>query len=123
MPGPLTLVLSSAGTLPAAVTAGTGKVGVRIPDHPVALAVLRAVGEPLVVTSANLSGQPAATEAGQVLGQFEDRVDLVLDGGPCALGQESTILDMTVLPPRVLRKGAIGWPALAAVLAEPAGTQ
>jgi L-threonylcarbamoyladenylate synthase len=116
-------VLSSAGTLPAAVTAGTGKVGVRIPDHPVALAVLRAVGEPLVVTSANLSGQPAATEAGQVLGQFEDRVDLVLDGGPCALGQESTILDMTVLPPRVLRKGAIGWPALAAVLAEPAGTQ
>jgi len=116
MPGPLTLVLTASGRLPGVVTAGTGKVGVRIPNHPVALAVLRAMAEPLVVTSANLSGQIAPTDAEQALRQLEGRVDLVLDGGTCVVGRESTVLDMTAQPPRILREGAITRAELEAAL-------
>lgn len=123
MPGPLTLVLTGSGLLPAALSAGSGKVGVRIPSHPVALAVLKAIAEPLVVTSANLSGRTATTSAEAALRQLEGKVDLVLDAGPCELGRESTVLDMTVSPPRVLREGAISWSRLEAVLAEPADAQ
>jgi L-threonylcarbamoyladenylate synthase len=107
MPGPLTLVLPAAGVLPDIVTGGSGTVGVRIPNHPVALAVLQAVSEPLVVTSANLSGQPAPKDAQAAMRQLEGRTDLVLDAGPSALGRESTVLDMTALPPKILREGTI----------------
>lgn len=107
MPGPLTLVLPSSGKLPEIVTGGSSTVGVRIPNHPVALAVLKAVGEPLVVTSANLSYRPAPTDAQAAVRQLDGKVDLVLDAGHCPVGIESTVLDLTVQPPRLLREGAI----------------
>jgi L-threonylcarbamoyladenylate synthase len=107
MPGPLTLVLPGSGMLPEIVTGGLFSVGVRIPNHPVALAVLKAVGEPLVVTSANLSDRLAPMDAEAVLRQLDGKVDLVLDAGQCTVGIESTVLDLTVQPPSLLREGAI----------------
>lgn len=107
MPGPLTLVLQGSGMLPEIVTGGLSSVGVRIPSHPVALAVLKAVGEPLVVTSANLSDRLPPTDADAALRQLDGRVNLVLDAGQCTVGIESTVLDLTVQPPRLLREGAI----------------
>jgi L-threonylcarbamoyladenylate synthase len=119
MPGPLTLVLRGSGVLPDVVTGALPSVGVRIPNHPVALAVLRAVGEPLVVTSANLSDRLAPTDAEAALRQLAGRVDLVLDAGQCAVGIESSILDLTVQPPRLLREGAIRRAELEEVLSKP----
>jgi L-threonylcarbamoyladenylate synthase len=107
MPGPLTLVMQGSGMLPDIVTGGSGTVGVRIPNHPVALAVLQAIGEPLVVTSANLSGRLPPIDAEGAARQMEGRADLVLDAGRCSVGIESTVVDMTVQPPRLLREGAI----------------
>lgn len=107
MPGPLTIVLEAAAMLPEIVTAGQGKVGVRIPDHPVALALLQAAGQPLVVTSANRHGRPAPLDAQGVLAQLDGKIDLLLDGGPCPLGVESTVIDLTVEPPVILRPGAV----------------
>jgi L-threonylcarbamoyladenylate synthase len=107
MPGPLTLVLRSGGMLSDEITAGTGKVGVRVPDHPVACAILREIHQPLVVTSANRHGHAAAISAQEVSAQLEGRIDLLLDGGECRLGAESTVLDVTCDPPVLLRVGAL----------------
>ncbi|HET7874046.1 MAG TPA: L-threonylcarbamoyladenylate synthase [Methylomirabilota bacterium] len=106
-PGPLTLVLKAAGHVPAAVTAGTGTIGVRMPGHPVALALVRAVGLPVTAPSANPSGAAPPTTAAQVRDYFEGRVDLILDGGPTAGGPGSTLADCTVWPPRILRQGPV----------------
>jgi L-threonylcarbamoyladenylate synthase len=118
MPGPLTLVLQGSGMLPEIVTGGLLTVGVRIPNHPVALAVLKAVGEPLVVTSANLSDRLAPMDAEAVLRQLDGRVDLVLDAGHCSVGIESTVLDLTTQTPRLLREGAIRRAELEAALSD-----
>ncbi|MBI2864533.1 MAG: threonylcarbamoyl-AMP synthase [Chloroflexi bacterium] len=107
LPGGLTLVLRKAPRLSEILTAGTGSVAIRIPDHPVALALIAAVGEPLAVTSANLSGQPSPVTAREVLRQLGGRIDIVLDGGPCPGGQESSVLDLTGASPRLLRAGAV----------------
>jgi L-threonylcarbamoyladenylate synthase len=106
-PGPLTLVLKAAGRVPETLTAGTGTVGVRMPGHPLALALVRAAGLPVTAPSANPSGAPPPTTAAEVCRYFGDAVDLVLDGGATTGGTGSTIADCTVWPPRILRRGPV----------------
>src|SRR4051794_39087740 len=106
-PGPLTLVLPKAAAVPDAVTAGGPTVAVRVPAHPVALALLRAAGVPLAAPSANRSTELSPTTAGHVLHGLGGRIDLVLDAGPTAGGIESTVLDVTTNPPRLLRPGLV----------------
>ena len=106
-PGPLTLVLPAASGLPEALTAGTGTIGLRVPGHPVALALVRAAGIPVTAPSANPSGEPPPTTAAAVRAYFDGRIDVILDGGPTAGGAGSTIADCTVWPPRVLREGPV----------------
>lgn len=103
-PGPLTLVV------PARMLTDGPTVAVRAPDHDVALALLAALGEPIASSSANPAGQPPPVDADQVIAGLGDELDLVLDGGPCHIGQPSTILDLSGAAPRILRHGAI--PAL-----------
>lgn len=106
-PGPLTMILWGNGTLPPIVPAGGETQGVRCPDHPDTLAVIRALGRPLACPSANLSGQPSPKSAGDVLAQLGGKIDGVLDGGVCTVGVESTILDLTAAPYRILRQGGL----------------
>ena len=118
-PGPLTMILWGNGSLPSIVPAGGQTQGVRCPDHPDTLAVIRALGRPLACPSANLSGQPSPKSAEDVLAQLGGRIDGVLDGGPCTVGVESTILDLTVTPYRVLRQGGLSREAIESVLGRP----
>ena len=115
-PGPLTLILPKTEALPSIVTAGGETVALRIPDHPLALALLRAVNRPLAVTSANRSGHPPALTANEALEQLEGRVAVILDGGQAPGGQPSTILDLTQDPPRILRPGPISEEQIARIL-------
>ncbi|MBI1244318.1 MAG: threonylcarbamoyl-AMP synthase [Alphaproteobacteria bacterium] len=113
-PGPLTMVLPR---LPGAAVsriacAGLPTLGVRVPDHPVALALLRAAGRPIVAPSANPSGRLSPTRAGDVARTLGGRVTMVLDGGPCRVGLESTIVDLTCRPARLLRPGGIAREAI-----------
>lgn len=107
-PGGLTLVLAQVpgAALPTVLTAGTATIGVRIPDHECPRALARELG-PLPVTSANLSGQPAANDAAEVAAQLGSRIDLILDGGPARSGVPSTVVDCSGEEPRVLRLGGI----------------
>ena len=107
LPGALTIVLYKSGSVPDIVTAGGRTVAIRIPAHPVPVALARGLGAPVVGTSANLSGKPSALTADEVHSQFGDKVDLVIDGGRCSGGRESTIIDVTGEVPIVLREGAI----------------
>jgi L-threonylcarbamoyladenylate synthase len=118
-PGPLTLVLPKAAIVPDAATAGRDAVGIRIPDHPVALALLREAGVPVVAPSANRFTQVSPTTAGHVQDALGDRVAHILDGGPCQVGIESTVLDLTQDPPVVLRPGMLTAQTLAAILDAP----
>lgn len=106
-PGPLTLVLPAAAVVPGEVTAGLRTVAVRMPDHPVALALIRAAGTPVAAPSANISGRPSPTSARHVLQDLDGRIEAVLDGGPAGLGVESTVLDLTSPVPMVLRPGGV----------------
>ncbi len=106
-PGPLTLVLPARPAVPAGVTAGTGTVGVRVSSHVVARRLPRALGGPVTAPSANPSGQPPPTTAAGVLAYFDGAIALVLDGGPTPGGAASTVLDVTVDPPRILRQGPV----------------
>ena len=115
-PGPLTMILWGNGSLPPIVPAGGETQGVRCPDHPDTLAVIRALGRPLACPSANLSGQPSPRLADEVLAQLGGRIDAVLDGGPCGVGVESTLLDLTAAPYRILRLGGLAREAIEAVL-------
>ena len=115
-PGPLTMILKGKGTLPAIVPAGGETQGVRCPDHPDTLAVIRALGRPLACPSANLSGRPSPKSAGDVLSQLAGSIDAVVDGGLCSVGVESTIVDMTVEPCRILRQGGLSREAIEQVL-------
>ena len=115
-PGPLTMILKGNGTLPAIVPAGGDTQGVRCPDHPTTLAIIRALGKPLACPSANLSGHPSPKSASDVLAQLAGRIDGVVDGGVCSVGVESTILDMTVTPYRILRQGGLSREDIEAVL-------
>lgn len=115
-PGPLTLVVRKRAGVPAAVTAGLDRVAIRIPDHPVALALLRAAAVPVAAPSANRSGGVSPTTAAHVVDSLGDRVDLILDGGPTAVGIESTVVDVTTDPPTLLRPGMLSSAAVAATL-------
>jgi L-threonylcarbamoyladenylate synthase len=106
-PGGLTLVVRRGSRVPDVVTAGGDTVAVRLPDHAVARALAHGAGGVLVATSANLSGRPSPVTAADVLADLDGRVDLLLDGGPCPGGVESTIVDVTGPDMRVLREGAI----------------
>jgi L-threonylcarbamoyladenylate synthase len=106
-PGALTLVFKKAAWLPAIVTAGGDTVALRVPNHQVAIALIKGVGMPLVGTSANKSGLNSPITAGEVKTQLGDKIDLIIDGGTSSLSIESTIVDVTFEPPRILREGAI----------------
>lgn len=111
-PGPLTLVAPRHAGVPDVVTAGLDKVAVRLPAHPVARAVLAAAGVPIAAPSANASSRPSPTTAAHVARTLDGRIHAVLDGGPCAVGVESTVLDITPDVPRVLRPGGVSAAAL-----------
>ncbi|SHE97235.1 translation factor SUA5 [Desulforamulus putei DSM 12395] len=117
-PGPLTLVVPKAGGIPQQVTGGLDTVAVRMPGHPVALALIKAAGVPIAAPSANRSGRPSPTTADHVLADLEGRVDAILDGGPAGLGLESTVLDLTGPCPIILRPGGVTYEQLAGVLKE-----
>jgi L-threonylcarbamoyladenylate synthase len=112
-PGGLTLVLKAAYHLPTAVTAGGATVAVRLPDHAVPLALIDALGAPLAATSANRSGAADPITAAEIGQDLRQNIALVLDGGACRQGLPSTVLDLTVEPPAVLRRGAIAIDELA----------
>lgn len=105
-PGGLTLVLSRKDSLPAHLASGP-TIAVRVPNHPVCLALIEGLGKPITGTSANVSGQPAALTAEEVKQQLAGRIDLIVDGGKCPGGRESTIVDVTHEPPTILRQGII----------------
>jgi L-threonylcarbamoyladenylate synthase len=115
-PGPLTIVLPKAEEIPAMVTAGGDTVGLRWPSHPFIQAVIVRCGFPLAAPSANLSNQLSPTQAQHVLKTLDGRVGLVVDGGQCQVGIESTVVDLAAAPPRILRPGLVHGPALEAVL-------
>jgi L-threonylcarbamoyladenylate synthase len=106
-PGPLTLVLAAADVVPAATTGGLSTVAVRVPDHPVAAALLTLADLPVAAPSANRSGRPSPTTAEHVAADLGAEVEVILDGGPCPVGVESTVVDARGDRPVVLREGTI----------------
>jgi len=106
-PGALTLVLRASARVPAGLTGGTGTIGVRLPAHAVARALVAAAARPVTAPSANPSAAPPPRTAADVRGYFDGRVGLILNGGTTAGGAGSTVLDCTVWPPRVLRQGPV----------------
>lgn len=115
-PGPLTMVLPARKLVPKTTTAGLSTVAVRCPDSAVTREVIRLAGVPIAAPSANLSGKPSTTTAQHVLHDHDGKIDAVIDGGPCRVGVESTIVDLTERPPRLLRPGGITWSQLVQVL-------
>ena len=107
LPGPLMIIVKARPNVSKLITAGTGKVGIRVPDHPVALKLIDFVGGPITSTSANLSGKPAPLTVRKALEQLGGKVDVALDAGKCKLGVPSTIVDATARHLKILRKGPI----------------
>lgn len=106
-PGPMTLIFPKSDVIPMAVTAGLDTVAVRFPAHPAARALIDAARRPVAAPSANRSGRPSPTTARHVLEDMNGRIPMILDGGPCAVGLESTVIDVTGDVPRILRPGGI----------------
>lgn len=117
-PGPLTMILKRRENVPDRVTAGLDTVGMRCPNHPLCRQVIAAAGVPLAAPSGNTSGRPSPTRAEHMLEDMDGKIEGILDGGPCAVGVESTIVDLTVYPPRLLRPGGVTLEALRNVLGE-----
>lgn len=117
-PGPLTVVLEKRERVPGIVSAGLPTVGVRCPSHPVASAFLACCSHPVAAPSANLSGRPSPTDWKTVFHDLGGRIDCLLRGEPSTIGLESTIVDCSVWPPRLLRSGAVGIEALREVVPE-----
>ena len=115
-PGPLTLVLPKSRDVPPEVTAGLSTVALRVPAHPVALALLKAAGVPVAAPSANRSGEVSPTTAEHVLRSLGDRVPMILDAGPTTVGIESTVLDLSDRAPTILRPGTLTREELEAVI-------
>ncbi|MBS0649139.1 MAG: threonylcarbamoyl-AMP synthase [Verrucomicrobia bacterium] len=106
-PGPLTIVLKKHPSVPSIVSGGLDTIAVRMPSHPVALALIVAVGQPLVAPSANLSGKPSSTTAEHVIADFEGKIGAVIEGGETKYGMESTVISLVAKVPRLLRLGAL----------------
>ncbi len=117
-PGPLTLILPRKPEVPDAVTAGLDTVGMRCPAHPLCRAIIRLAGVPVAAPSGNTSGRPSPTTAQHMLEDMDGKIDAIVDGGPCTVGVESTILDLTETTPRLLRPGGITLEQLKSVLGE-----
>ncbi|MCR5826662.1 MAG: threonylcarbamoyl-AMP synthase, partial [Oscillospiraceae bacterium] len=115
-PGPLTMILRRKPVVPLRTTGGLDTVGMRCPDHAVTRAIIAAAGVPVAAPSANTSGRPSCTTAAHVRADMDGRIDGVVDGGACAVGVESTIIDLTCTPPRLLRPGGLPLEKLKAVL-------
>lgn len=115
-PGPLTMVVPKADRISNLVTAGLDSVAVRMPNHPVALSMIRKLGRGIVAPSANISGRPSPTTARHVYDDLNGRIDLILDSGATRIGVESTVLDITVTPPVILRKGGLSKEAIETVI-------
>jgi len=117
-PGPLTMVLPARANVPRRTTGGLDTVGLRCPDCDVTREIIRLAGVPIAAPSANISGKPSTTTAQHVLDDHEGKIPLIVDGGPCRVGVESTIVDLTGRRPRLLRPGGIGPEELLAVLGD-----
>ena len=117
-PGPLTMILPKQDIVPMRTTGGLDTVGVRCPNHPVTLALIRAAGVPIAAPSGNTSGRPSPTTAADMMEDMDGKIDGVFDGGACSVGVESTIIDLTCTPPRLLRAGGLPLEALQDVLGE-----
>ena len=117
-PGPLTMILPRRDNVPLQTTGGLETVGVRCPNHPVTLAIIEAAGVPIAAPSGNTSGRPSPTTAAHMIEDMDGRIDGIVDGGPCTVGVESTIIDLTVTPPRLLRPGGLPLESLRQVLGE-----
>jgi L-threonylcarbamoyladenylate synthase len=115
-PGPLTLIFQRSEIVPDVTVAGLDTIAIRMPRHNVALALIRESGCPIAAPSANLAGKPSPTLAKHVLDDLNGRIDAILDAGPTHIGVESTVLDMTVDPPQVLRPGGTPYEVLKKVL-------
>lgn len=116
-PGPLTLIFQASQQVQPRLTAGTGKIGIRVSNHPIARGLATSLGHPITATSANLSGDPECTTAQEVSDQIGSLVDLIIDGGQTHGGKGSTMLDVTALPPVILREGAISTKNISSILA------
>ena len=121
-PGPLTIVLPKTAAIVVEAPAGRQTVGLRVPNHPLALELLRAFGGPVAAPSANKSNRVSPTTAAHVRQELGDAVDLVLDGGPCSVGIESTVLDLSTATPTILRPGGISREQIEAVVGRPVAT-
>lgn len=117
-PGPLTMILKSKPCIPDETTCGLETVGVRCPDNKVTAEIIRLAGVPIAAPSANRSGHPSCTSAETVLDDFSGSIDGVVDGGVCQVGVESTILDLTTAPPRLLRPGGLSLEEIRKVVPE-----
>lgn len=115
-PGPLTLVLDKQSIVPKIITAGLDTVAVRVPSHPIALSLIREANLPIAAPSANVSGKPSPTHSQHVINDLKGKVDVIIDGGFSNIGVESTVVDMVVEPPMLLRPGGITLEQLEAVI-------
>ena len=115
-PGGITLIFSASDEVPGELTGGTGKIGVRLPAHPVARTLTGRFGGPITGTSANISGHPAESSVARLAPEIRCQADMVLDAGPLAGGPGSTIVDVTVWPVKMLRQGAVSRLAIERVL-------
>jgi L-threonylcarbamoyladenylate synthase len=115
-PGPLTLILRKLPAVPDSVTAGLATVGLRVPSHPIARALIEAAGVPIAAPSANRFSRPSPTLAEHVLADLDGRIDMVIDGGPTPIGVESTIVDLTVSPPVIRRPGGVSREQIASIV-------
>ena len=115
-PGGLTLVFEARPEISPLLTAGTGKIGIRLSSHPVATGLAQSIGKPITGTSANISGRPACRTATEVLHSFQQRVDLIVDGGKTPGKIGSTVLDVTVDPPKLIRGGLVGKTVIAKIV-------
>jgi len=115
-PGPLTLIFSTAPRVNRLLTGGTGKIGLRLSSHPVASSLARSLDGALTSTSANVSGEVECSSAAEVMDRIGDRIDLIVDGGATAGKAASTIVDVTVDPPVILREGAVSLALISQIL-------
>lgn len=115
-PGPLTIILPKAACIPDEVSAGLDTVGIRLPSHPVARALIHEAGVPLAAPSANLSGRPSTTTSGHVMEDLGGKIPAIVEGGPCAVGVESTVVSLAGNVPRLLRPGGVSLEQLESVL-------